>query len=110
MPPRAPRRLLSLLPLALGCVVQGPPPVVIVGVLCQAHDNFWGKLGDSSLREAETARPVPGLHDVLSVSDSGTATCAVRADGVVLCWGRNRDRVWRGPGMILTRSSTAQNK
>jgi alpha-tubulin suppressor-like RCC1 family protein len=59
--------------------------------VCQASSNFDGVLGDPALSRAEVPTPVPGLEDVVSVSDSGVATCAVRADGVASCWGRNRD-------------------
>jgi alpha-tubulin suppressor-like RCC1 family protein len=60
-------------------------------VLCQGPNNFEGRLGNPALERADTPARVPGLADVVSLSDSGVSTCAVRADGVALCWGRNRD-------------------
>jgi alpha-tubulin suppressor-like RCC1 family protein len=62
------------------------------GVLCQSPNNFEGRLGNPALERADAPARVPGLVDIVSLSDSGRATCAVRADGVALCWGRNRDR------------------
>ena len=41
--------------------------------------------------------PVPGLTDVISIAASETHTCALRGDGVVLCWGGNqRGELGRG--------------
>jgi hypothetical protein len=84
-----------------GRVHFGEPPIPYRGhetcwrergqVLCQG-DNLGGKLGDTARVRADAPTSVPGLRDVVSVSDSGRSTCAVRSDGVALCWGRNRDR------------------
>jgi len=60
-------------------------------VLCQSPNNFEGRLGNPALERADAPARVPGLADVASLSDSGRSTCAVRADGVAVCWGRNRD-------------------
>lgn len=48
---------------------------------------------DDSARRAAPLRPeaVQGLTDVVDLK-SGWSTCAVRADGSVLCWGVERER------------------
>ena len=61
-------------------------------VLCEGPSNLEGELGDPALARADVPTRVPGLRDVVSLSDWGIASCAVRADGVALCWGRNLDR------------------
>jgi alpha-tubulin suppressor-like RCC1 family protein len=35
---------------------------------------------------------VPGLNDVVGISSGALSTCAVRSNGVALCWGRNAKR------------------
>ena len=78
---------------------QAPPPLgtheacwMEAGVvLCQGPNNFEGRLGNPALERADSPARVPGLAHVVSLSDSGVSTCALRADGVALCWGRNRD-------------------
>jgi hypothetical protein len=61
-------------------------------VLCEGS-NKEGALGDPARAEGDTsAAPVPGLADVVSLSTWGGRTCAARADGTVVCWGRNVDR------------------
>jgi alpha-tubulin suppressor-like RCC1 family protein len=54
-----------------------------------AGDNTLGVLGVPDRPRADAAIDVPGMTDVVSLSDSGTAACAVRADGSAWCWGRN---------------------
>jgi alpha-tubulin suppressor-like RCC1 family protein len=57
--------------------------------------NFFGQLGigssgaaeDSVLRSSPVA--VPGLTDVTALAAGGHHNCAVRANGVVRCWGNN---------------------
>ena len=47
-----------------------------------------GQLGDGSFAGIRPAPlPVTGLADAISIAAGGADTCAVRADGEVLCWG-----------------------
>jgi alpha-tubulin suppressor-like RCC1 family protein len=64
------------------CVLEG-------GIVRCTGDNVVGGLGDPSLKRAERPVAVPGMTNVVSLSDSSTSTCAVRADGSAWCWGRN---------------------
>lgn len=70
---------------------QGYPPRCVLenGSVRCGGDNSAGAIGDPSRRQADTPVPVPGMTDVLSLAQSGTAACVVRADGSAWCWGRN---------------------
>lgn len=62
-------------------------------VLCWGSD-LAGQLGlGTAGRAGEPVRlaptEVPGLDDVVDLSAGADHTCALRSDGVVLCWGRN---------------------
>ncbi len=47
-----------------------------------------GQLGDGSFAGIRpTPLPVTGLANAISIAAGGEDTCAVRADGAVLCWG-----------------------
>jgi hypothetical protein len=49
--------------------------------------NDSGQLGDGTTTSRDTWAEVPGLLDVVALSAAGEATCAVRGDGSVACWG-----------------------
>ncbi|MBK8050713.1 MAG: hypothetical protein IPK16_28555 [Anaerolineales bacterium] len=54
-------------------------------------DNTYGALGDGTTTSHNTAVAVSGLdHDVVALAASQSATCALRQDGSVSCWGTNR--------------------
>jgi len=59
-------------------------------------NNDWGQLGDGSTTQRLVPTPVQGLDSgVLAISAGGgrfefAHTCALRADGQVLCWGSNQ--------------------
>lgn len=53
-------------------------------------DDAAGQLGDGTAGGARAnAVEVPGLSGVVQVAAGEATTCALRDDGVVLCWGRN---------------------
>jgi alpha-tubulin suppressor-like RCC1 family protein len=63
-------------------------------VSCEGHNDV-GQLGDPSLpstARASAPRPVPGLNDVVALSAGALNACAVRSNGVALCWGQNWQR------------------
>ena len=51
--------------------------------------NDQGQLGNPALSDSATFVPVQGLADVVSLASFPHSSCAVRAGGQVLCWGRN---------------------
>ncbi len=51
-----------------------------------------------------TAHLVPGLNDVIQVAAGESFTCAVQADGGLLCWGKN-DTSALGDGTTVDRSA-----
>lgn len=55
--------------------------------------NDQGELGvsPSSLNQRPTPSQVPGLSEIIDVAASPSHAVALRADGRVLCWGRNED-------------------
>lgn len=62
-------------------------------VLCWG-DNRYGQIGDGSTSSRLVPTAVSGLgtgSDVIAVSAGGDHTCALKLDGALLCWGRNRD-------------------
>lgn len=67
------------------CVVTGDDTVACWG---SNADGQLG-LGEGSATSSATPNPVPGLHDVASLSAGNNHTCALRHDGEVLCWGNN---------------------
>jgi alpha-tubulin suppressor-like RCC1 family protein len=58
--------------------------------LCQG-DGSEGELGDPARPRVDTPAPGPDLRDLVSLTSLGTSSCAVRRDGVAVCWGRNQD-------------------
>ena len=53
-------------------------------------DNSYGQLGDGTTARRVTPTAVSGLAgDVAAISAGGYETCALTAEGGVLCWGRN---------------------
>jgi hypothetical protein len=63
------------------CVLQPDRRVACFG------SNTAGALGDGTLADRKTFTPVLGLDDVASISARRRATCALRRDGAVWCWG-----------------------
>ena len=60
-----------------------------VGTLCWGS-NSAGELGDGTYEKRYMPTPVVGLGgDVASVTAGGNHTCAVTADGGLVCWGSN---------------------
>lgn len=69
-----------------GCAVRASGEVVCWGA------NEDGQLGDGrNTPSLQPDRPVEGLTDATAVSAGSAHTCAVRATGNVVCWGRNSD-------------------
>ncbi len=53
-------------------------------------DNTLGELGDGAVPNADTAQPVVGITNAVSVTNDGNNSyCAVLSTGVVDCWGDN---------------------
>ncbi len=61
------------------------------GTVACFGDNTYGELGIGSVGGAFVEpQPVPGLSNVVALSAGrGLYTCALKADGAVLCWGNN---------------------
>jgi alpha-tubulin suppressor-like RCC1 family protein len=60
-------------------------------IQCWGRDTE-GQLGRGSQASVPgTPSTVSGIHDAIAVSAGGFHTCALRATGVVLCWGSNSD-------------------
>jgi alpha-tubulin suppressor-like RCC1 family protein len=67
------------------CIVTGP------GVVKCWGSNESGRLGDGSGVAHSTPVQVAGLTSGFVAVAAGTShTCALRGDGVVLCWGKNQ--------------------
>jgi alpha-tubulin suppressor-like RCC1 family protein len=73
------------------------------GVRC-GGDNAHGQLGDGSYQSQTVPVPVSGLRSgVIAVAASYYRSCALRADGEVLCWGSN-ERGFLGDGTVVDRT------
>ena len=74
-------------------------------------NSFNGELGDggaiSHLNKTFKPRDVVGLVDAIDLSSSSNHLCAVRASGVVVCWGLNSSGQL-GDGSLTTRSAPAK--
>jgi alpha-tubulin suppressor-like RCC1 family protein len=58
-------------------------------VLCWG-DNRFGQVGDGSIKQRTTPVLVAGLdHGVTAIAAGDLHTCAINAEGGVLCWGSN---------------------
>lgn len=59
------------------------------GQVCCGGANYAGQLGRGTMTEAPLSPALVGTfdHDVIDLTSSGMATCAVRKDGSVWCWG-----------------------
>src|SRR5262249_19331821 len=60
-------------------------------VSCWGRDNGYGQLGDGTERIHRGPRPVPGLHDAISLAVGFQHACALIRGGEVYCWGENHD-------------------
>jgi alpha-tubulin suppressor-like RCC1 family protein len=68
-------------------------------------DNKFGQLGDGTgKRSYKKPVPVAGVSDAVAVSVGGFHGCALRATGVVMCWG------WNAFGQLGDGSSTDKLK
>jgi len=56
-------------------------------VWCWGGDRGFGVLGGGGTRDRATPALVDGVSGAVSVAVGSTHACAVRADGVLLCWG-----------------------
>ena len=67
--------------------------------------NDFGQLGDGTTNPSTTARSVSGVMDATSISapSAGTHVCAVRASGLLACWGGNSSGQL-GDGSVLPHS------
>jgi alpha-tubulin suppressor-like RCC1 family protein len=55
-------------------------------------DNTYSQLGNSGVRGSVTGTvAVTGLTDAIALTAGGQHTCALKANGSVLCWGDNRN-------------------
>ena len=87
---------------------------VIVGSGSGAAVRCWGLGSDGQLGAAgaPSAQPTPvsvvGLANVKAIAAGGAHTCAVRHDGVLLCWGDNRFGQL-GTGDLTSRNVPAQS-
>lgn len=82
------------------------PPVAALGLgllhtcACTGDGRAfcWGRNEDGQLGIGRAGAPVPtpsqvpGVESCRAISGGSKHTCAVRADGAVLCWGRNDQR------------------
>jgi alpha-tubulin suppressor-like RCC1 family protein len=50
-------------------------------------ENDGGYLGNGTEVRSETPTPVPALSDIVQLSAQRWSTCALRSDGIVVCWG-----------------------
>ena len=59
------------------------------GQVCCGGANYAGQLGRGTMTEEPLRPALVGAfdHDVIDLASSATATCAVRKDGSVWCWG-----------------------
>ena len=72
------------------CVVQ------TAGASCWGRGND-GRLGDGASTTRGTPVPVLGLLDAVTIEGGEDFTCALRAGGVVSCWGRDdHDQIANG--------------
>lgn len=67
--------------------------------------NDFGQLGDGTTDASTTLRPVSAVTDATSISaaSAGTHVCAVRATGLLACWGGNLSGQL-GDGTVISRS------
>ena len=81
----------GLTQLALGSMAQHACIVQDGGVFCWGLDDH-GQLGDGNLGTQNAPVPVLGITvPVTAVAPGAAHTCAVTAEGGVLCWGKNTD-------------------
>ncbi len=72
-------------------------------VACWGH-NYFGELGDGTVRDHSQPFHVQTLTDAISVTAGVYHSCAVRADGVAFCWGNNHE-AQLGNGTIVNTST-----
>ncbi len=49
--------------------------------------NAYGELGDGTQTDSDLPVSVQGITTATAVTAGGLHTCALQADGTVLCWG-----------------------
>jgi len=84
--PDAPEMLSDAVAIATG---DGHSCAIRVGgqVVCWGYANQWGQVGDGTYESRLTPVPVNGLTDAVQLVSGGGDTCALRASGIVACWG-----------------------
>jgi alpha-tubulin suppressor-like RCC1 family protein len=84
---------------AIGLPDKDPYCVLAMGgkPMCRGR-NEYGQVGDGTLVEREAFTPVAELQDITAIARAGTTrSCALRADGVVFCWGFHASMTNDGP-------------
>jgi alpha-tubulin suppressor-like RCC1 family protein len=60
-------------------------------------NNSYGQLGTGNTEPRSTPVQVPGVNNVVRVTGAGTHSCALQANGQLLCWGVNSSGAFADP-------------